>query len=298
MQNNTITKEEYKKYIGLSEDFAFNKLKPYEDSSFRKKIYPYFSDEFISDLKINQISIFELIKKAAACYALVASLPFIKVKISSFGLDKYQQEKMKSAEWYDIRDLGLSLIKIADEAISDAITEIGENPELKSQCDFYKNISFNPIPTPQEFDEIYSINKSMDTYIALTKLMKRVWLNSITIQVKDCTIDQIFLNDDLKFLMKDAIVYYSLSLALKLSQFTFVTSGVVIQYEELPWQKSLILSSEDKCKLEEEFSKIAAEGIENIIKHLKNNPGEFPCYEPITITSGREIIERKSGLYI
>lgn len=296
-----LTTEQYRKYVGLSKDFNFEKLEAHEEAAFRKNIFPYISEDIITELKDSENEtenkIAELILKAGACYSVVKALPFIKVKISSFGLDKYQQEKMKSAEWWDIRDLGLSLVKTADEAFSDAITEISKNESLKSRCDFFTKFSFAPIPTPEEFNQIYTINKSMDVYLNLVPLMKRVWF-AISDQFKDCAISEISANQDLFFLLKDALVYSSLGKALKLSQFTFITSGVVIQYDELPWQKSLVLTNEQKNDVACEFSSMASDAIGGILNYLKNNPADFPCYKPVTVENKRKIIEKKSGLYL
>lgn len=296
-----LTSEQYKKYIGLHKDFAFEKLEAHEETAFRKNIFPYISEEIIDELKSSadetKKKIADLILKAGACYSVVKALPFIKVKITSFGLEKYQQEKMKNADWWDVRDIGLSLVKTADEALSDALSEIAKNPSLKSRCDFFIKHSFAPVPTPEEFNAVYTINKSMDVYLNLVPLMKRVWL-ALADQLKDCTMAELSTDEDLLFLLKDAIVYASLGKALKLSQFTFITSGVVIQYEELPWQKSLILSDAQKNNLFEEFRETASDAIGGILKHLKKNPEKFPCYKTATVENVRKIIEKKSGLYI
>jgi|GEM_PF-174722 len=300
MQN--LTNEQYKKYVGLDKNFAFEKLLTHEETAFRKKIFPYISDEVITELMDSEDpekkKLADLVLKAGACYSVVTALPFIKVKISSFGLDKYSQEKMKSAEWWDVRDIGLSLVKNGDEALSDALTEIAKDPLLKDRCNFFTEYSFAPIPTPEEFNKIYSINKSIDVYLNLVPLMRRVWQFSILEKIKSCSVDQMSANTELLFLLKDALVYSSLSKASKLSQFTFITSGVVIQYEELPWQKSLILSEAQKSNLENEFNSIASDSIGGILKYLKDHPDDFPCYQPLVVKNTRKIIDKKSGLYL
>ncbi len=300
MQN--LTAEEYREHVGLSKDFDFDKLKPHKETAFRRKIFPYISENIYEELKSstdeNKKRIADLITKAGANYTVVVSIPILKIKFSSFGIDKYTQEKMKSAEWWDVRDFGLALIKIADEALSDAITEIAKDPVLKCRCTFFSKYSFGPIPTPEEFNDIYSINKSIDVYLNLVPLMRRVWQRSILSKIKSCTIDQMSNNADIIFFLKDALAYSSLANAIDLAQFTFITSGLVIQYEELPWQKSFILSDDQKSKLAEEFRDISSNSLGNIIQYLKDHPEEFPCYQPEVVEGMRKIIEKKSGLYI
>ncbi|CAI9673176.1 DUF6712 family protein [Elizabethkingia anophelis] len=297
-----LTIEDFKKYVGLPKTFGLDIIAPHQETAFRKKIFPYISSEMLLGLKEStddsKKQIAELVYKAAACYSVIIAIPFIKVKINSFGIDQYDQEKMKTAPWWDVRDLGLSLVKIADEALSDALSAIGKNPDLKIDCEFFKTVSYPPIPTPEEFNKIYTINKSIDVYNLLVPLMKRVWQFGILEKIKICTVEDIEKNELLASLLKDALAYYALGYALKLSQFTFITSGVVIQYEELPWQKSLLLSSLDKIKLEEEFLKLANESLSSILKYLKEHPDDFPCYKPESIIPVREIIEKKSGIYL
>lgn len=302
MQEHQLTNEDFKKYVGLPKTFGLDVIRPHQETAFRKKIFPYISSEFLLELKNsadeNQKYIADLIYKSAASYTVVVAIPFIKSKINSWGIETNESDKAKPADWWDIRDIALSLVKIADEALSDALTEINKFPELKSKCNFYQKFSFSPIPNPEEFNSIYSINKSMDVYNLMIPLMKRVWKFSISSKIKDCTLEQIENKEDLLFLLKDSLVYYALGYALKLSQFTFINSGVVIQYEELPWQKSVLVSETEKNNLESSFLKIANDSFGNILEYMKENPEEFPCYQPKVMTSNRKIIEKKSGVFL
>lgn len=298
----SLTNEDLKKYAGVSQYFTLAIILPHIETSFRKKIYPFISADLLTDLKASEDpakkAIAESIFKAAANYAVVIAIPFVKVKFNSSGIDQYEQDKMKTAPWWDVRDLGLASIKIADECLSDALTAIGKDAVLKSQCDFFKDFSYDPIPTPEEFNKIYTINKSLDVYNLLVPIMKRVWNLSILKKIKNCAVGQILSKPELKDLLKDSLVYFALAFAIRQSQFTFITSGVVIQYEELPWQKSLILTDHAKANLEAEFMSIAGDSLSGIIQFLKDHPEDFPCYEPVVVESTRKIIEKKSGLYL
>ena len=298
----TLTISQLKKYAGIPSDFSLSLIEPHIETAFRKKIFPYISSSMLTDLIAStdnaEKEIAELILKSAANYAVIISIPFIKVKFNSAGIDQYEQEKMKTAPWWDVRDLGLAMVKIADEALSDALTLIGKIPALKAQCDFFTEFSFTPIPTPEEFNKIYTINKSMDVYNLLVPLMKRMWQFTILAKIKDCTIAELQAKPELLSLLKDSLAYFSLAYALRLSQFTFITSGVVVQYEELPWQKSLVLDDRSKANLETEFMNIGNDALGSILQYLKDHPEEFPCYKPITQETNRKIIEKESGLYL
>lgn len=298
----TLTNDQLKEYAGLPKDFSLPILKPHIETAFRKRIYPYISaallTRLLSSADESELDISFLLLKAAANYTVVNAIPFIKVKFNSSGIDQYEQEKMKSAPWWDVRDLGLASVKVADEAMSDALSAIGKIPELKSICNFYTEFSYDPIPTPEQFNKIYPINKSLDVYLLLVPLMKRVWISSILSKIKGCTLNELRNYPDLYDLLRDALAYSALAYALKLSQFTFISSGVVVQYDELPWQKSLVLSDDAKKNLQSEFSSIASDAIGNIIQYIKEHPDDFPCYQPESMHSNYKVIEKKSGLYL
>lgn len=298
----TLTQQDFKDYVGLPKNFGLDVINPHQETAFRKKIFPYISSDFLDELKNSSKesdkSISTLVYKAAACYSVIIAIPFIKSKIKSWGIVTNEGDQTKPADWWDIRDIALTLVKIADECLSDALTEIGKDPDLKSKCEFYKSISFSPIPNPQEFNKIYSINKSMDIYILMIPLMQRVWEFSISSKIKNCTLEELENKPVLFSLLKESLVFYSLGNALNLSQFTFITSGVVFQYEELPWQKSVLVSDQEKIRLEKSFLKIATDSISKVLEYLKENKQDFPCYQESPQKVGREIIEKKSGLYL
>ncbi|UKB81259.1 DUF6712 family protein [Chryseobacterium sp. MEBOG07] len=298
----TLTQEDFKEYVGLPKNFGLDVINPHQETAFRKKIFPYISSDFLSELrnssKESEEFISTLIYKAAACYSVVIAIPFIKSKIKSWGIVTSEGDKTKPADWWDIRDMALTLVKIADECLSDALTEISKDPDLKSKCDFYKHYSYGPIPNPEEFNKIYSINKSMDMYILMVPLMQRVWLFSISSKIKGCTLEEVEKEPVLSTLLKESLVYYSLGNALSLSQFTFISSGVVFQYEELPWQKSVLVSDQEKLRLKHSFLNIATDSFSKILEYIKENKEDFPCYQENSKKVGREIIERKSGLYM
>lgn len=211
---------------------------------------------------------------------------------------KWKETKLKPADWWDVRDIARSLLKTADESLSDALTEIGSVPELRDKCNFYKYYSYSPIPTPEEFNEIYSINKSMDVYLLMTSLMKKVWTFSVLRKIKGCSIVEISKNPDLLNMLKEALVYSSLKDALDLSQLSFITTGVAYQYEELPWQKSIILGEHEKIRLSDVFSKKSSEALGYLVEYIKENAEEFPCYQSSALKSTRKIIDKKSSLGI
>lgn len=244
----------------------------------------------------DQKEIFRLLTKAAVHYAFVLDIPRIKVQVSNFGVDQPNQEKMKTAPWWDVRDLGLKYLKTADQSLSKVLTLISKNAELSAQIPFFENS--NPfISTPAEFQSIYSINDSPEVYLMLLPLLKRAMQIFLNTKIKPCLISDLETNTELKELLSSALAFYALYYASEMPSFTFLNNAIVIQYEELPWQKSLILSENYRMRAGQTFLKLAEENVSQIISFIKANPTDFPCYTSIDFV--RPIAEaRKSGLYL
>jgi hypothetical protein len=255
-----------------------------------KKIFTIFPKSKYLAAKDSHQEIFRLLTKAAVHYGFVFSIPKIKVQITNYGINNLEQQKSKNANWWDVRDLGLSLIKIADACFSEAITLSKGTIDL----DFFQNSSI--IVTPFDFENIYSINNSIDTFMQLKPLINKAKSINIDSKIgKDC-FSAVKENEDILPLLKDALVFYALYYSAKLPNFTFTQNSVIVQYEELPWQKSQVLDFNAKMITAENFKKLADETMKIIIDYLKNNPEEFPCYpEP-----GGEFLmqSRNSGIYL
>lgn len=92
--------DDYKEYVGLPKTFGLDVINPHQETSFRKRIYPFVSSELLNELKVSPVekynAIAKLIYKAAACYSVVIAVPFIKSKINSWGIDKMEGDKTKA----------------------------------------------------------------------------------------------------------------------------------------------------------------------------------------------------------
>lgn len=244
----------------------------------------------------DQKEIFRLLTKAAVHYAFVLDIPRIKVQISNYGVDQPNQDKTKPAPWWDVRDLGLKYLKTADQSLSKALSLISKNSTLADQIPFFENS--NPfISTPAQFEAIYSINNSPEVYLMLLPLLKRAMQIFLQAKIKPCLVSDLEANPEIKELLSSALAFYALYYAADLPSFTFLNNAVVIQYEELPWQKSMILSENYRARAGQTFLKLAEENVSQIISFIKASPTDFPCYTSTDFV--RPIATaRKSGLYL
>ena len=291
-----ITKEDIKNYLILPSTFDWDLVD--QELGFGK-IFEIIPLDVYLQLKIatddDSKEIFRLLTKASTHYSFILAIPKIKVHISNFGIQEFTQEKMKSSPWWDIRDLGLSLLKFADKLFSDAISKISGIDALKSQIPFFQNVS-EYISTPSEFESIYSINSSPEVFAMLQKFLKQALLLKIFEKIKPECIAQIKANPELYSFLKDANVFYALYYASLLPSFVFLQNAIVIQYEELPWQKSKVLDPQAKMLSGHNFLKLGDESLKMVIDYIKSHLTDFPCYvEPVAEIKPQA---RDSGLYL
>lgn len=244
---------------------------------------------------LDKKEIYRLLTKASVLYSFILAIPKIKVHITNYGVQEFVQDKLKAAPWWDVRDLGLSLLKFADKLFSDAITQISGIDDLKAAIPFFENVSEH-IKTPAEFDNFYSIKNSPKVYKMLQNYLKQAYSNNILETLKPDCINQITALPELYKFFKQANVFYALHYASLLPNFIFLQNAVAIQYEELPWQKSQVLSPEMKIKSGENFVKLADSSLKVITDYIKRNSSQFPCYsEPVPESKPQA---RSSGLYL
>ncbi|WP_185274734.1 DUF6712 family protein [Chryseobacterium indologenes] len=291
-----ITKEQLEEYLILPKTFDWDLVD--QELGFGK-IFEIIPEEIYLQIKISveikQKEIFRLLTKAAVHYSFVLSIPKIKVHINNIGISNFDDPKLKPAPWWDVRDLGLSLLKFADKLFSESLDKIAEVPALKLQVPFFQKVS-EYISTPSEFENIYSINYSPEVFLMLQRFLKQALMLKVYENIKPECVDQIKANPELYEFFKDAIVFYSLYYASLLPSFVFLQNAVVIQYEELPWQKSQVLSPDAKMMSGKNFLKLANESLKVISDYMKSHSSEFPCYsgpEPDRLMQARD-----SGIYL
>lgn len=291
-----ISKDEIQNYFILPQNFDWDLVD--QELGFGEifeiipiDVYLYLKESDILEDK----EIFRLLTKAATHYSFVFSIPKIKVHITNYGVQQFTEDKTKSAPWWDVRDLGLSLLKFADKLFSEAITAISFLEALKQRIPFFENIS-GDIKTPAEFEKIYSIKNSPKVFSLLQSFLEQAYALNILDKIQPDCVDQIKTNPNLYKILKQANVYYSLYYASLLPNFVFLQNAVAIQYEELPWQKSQVLSFEEKTMSGKQFLKLGDSTIKVITDYIKTHINEFPCYSgPIP---DRQIQAKASGIYL
>lgn len=287
-----VTKIQLSDYLILPSTFDWDLVD--QETGFAE-IFEIFPREVYENLNPANEDIFKLLTKAGVYYSFILSIPKLKVHINNAGIQQFEVDKLKPAAWWDIRDLGLSMLKIADKLLSDAITKSGKIESLKTQIPFFDNVS-GVISTPEEFEEIYSINYSPKAFLMLQKFIKKAMLLQVNDKISPDCISLIESNSELLPFLKDALVFYALYYASLLPGFVFTQNAVVIQYDELPWQKSVVLDSHAKLLSGQNFLQLGDESIRIITNYIKQNIADFPCYSaPLP---DRKMQARDSGIYL
>lgn len=291
-----ITKDQLKEYLILPKNFDWDLVDQENGFAevfvfFPKEIYNTLKNEFDAEKK----EIYRLITKAGVYYSFILSISKLKVHISNFGVQQVETDKLKVAPWWDVRDLGLSLLKLADRCLSDAITKAAKIPTLKSQMPFFNNI-VGVVCTPEEFQKIYSINYSPKVFLLLQKFIENSMLLQVNDKVNEDCITIVKTKPNLLPFLKAALVYYSLYYASLLPGFVFTQNAVVIQYDELPWQKSIVLDDHSKLMAGQNFLQLGDDNIKIITNYIKKNLSDFPCYK--APEPDRKIQARPSGIYL
>lgn len=293
--------DQIKAHINVSKQLDFNMLKPYIEIALNDKIFPMVGNEIVTMLETDsrvlkqKESIYFLIKRATANYAVALSIPFLKMHLSNTGANTFSDGKTERSPWWDIRDYGLNAISVGDKALNDAIYHLQES-DWKEKLPILSKIQNTLFASPFEFSNIYPIGDSYEVFLKLIPIMEDVWHLYLSEQLSSCTLDNLKSNSEALFLLKKIVAYYTLSDAVLTAGLTFTKSAIVIQWEQLPWQKSQLLEQNDLLHLRSEFIAKAKTYTEVLLKFLQKNSEDFPCFAQEESTT-RKIIVQKSGLY-
>ena len=286
--------QEIKKYVNVSAQLDVKLLQPYLEEAIRVRIYPYIPKSLCNKL-INE-PYYELLKKAVANYAVAYSIPFLKVHLSNTGGNNFSDGKMQKASWWDLRDLGLSAVSMADRAISDVLQILYDSSYASEVSFFNKKGIFEGL---WQFENYYSLNNSWEVYVKLLPVMDRVWQLMIAPRLGVCTIDDLRPYKNVWENLQTATAYFSVAEMIQLGNVSFTMGAMIIQWEELPWQQSKLLSGDDLDKLYKEMTLRANlflnKAIEIIRLEKKRDANLFACFTNKNIE--REVIVKKSGLY-
>lgn len=274
--------QEIKQYTNVSNRLDFELLKTYIEEALRVKVYPYISKTIVSEASGDTL---ELLKKSVANYAIAYAIPFLKVNLSNTGGNYYTDDKMEKSPWYDLRDLGLSAIAIGDRALNNCIELLIIEGKLQR--------SNGIISTVNEFEKYYSLNSSWEVFTKLQPMMQWVWESMLSPQLSTCTPNDLRNYPTIWEKLQRTTVFFTIAEAAQVHSFSFTTTAIIQQWEELPWQKSKILNAAEVYAVAQRLQQLARHELAQLKQLLEKEA--VACYVPSN--AARQVEKLKSGLY-
>lgn len=274
--------QEIKQYTNVSNRLDFELLKTYIEEALRVKVYPYVSKAIVSAAVGDTL---ELLKKSVANYAVAYAIPFLKVNLSNTGGNYYTDDKMEKSPWYDLRDLGLSAIAIGDRALNNCIELLITEGKLQRSNDI--------ISTVNEFEKYYSLNSSWEVFTKLQPIMQWVWESMLAPQLSTCTPNDLHNYPIIWEKLQRTTVFFTIAEAAQIHSFSFTTTAIIQQWEELPWQKSKILNAAEVYAVAQRLQQLARHELAQLKQLLEKEA--VACYVPSN--AARQVEKLKSGLY-
>ena len=274
--------QEIKQYTNVSNRLDFELLKTYIEEALRVKVYPYIPKSTAETLSGDEL---ELLKKAVANYAVAYAIPFLKVNLSNTGGNYYSDDKMEKSPWWDLRDLGLSSIAMADRALNDCITQLIKQGKLPRTSGIIGSVN--------EFEKFYSLNSSWEVFTKLQSLIQWMWESVVAPQVSTCTPDDLRAYPTIWEKLQRTVVFFTVAEAALMNSFSFTATAIVQQWEELPWQKSKILNAAELYSLAKRLQQLARHELAQLKQLLEKEA--VACYRPSP--AAQQVEKMKSGLY-
>lgn len=274
--------QEIKQYTNVSNRLDFELLKTYIEEALRVKVYPYVSKAIVSAAVGDTL---ELLKKSVANYAVAYAIPFLKVNLSNTGSNYYTDDKMEKSPWYDLRDLGISSIAIADRALNNCIELLITEGKLQR--------SNGIISTVNDFEKYYSLNSSWEVFTKLQPIIQWVWESMLAPQLSTCTPNDLRNYPTIWEKLQRTTVFFTIAEAAQIHSFSFTTTAIIQQWEELPWQKSKILNAAEVYAVAQRLQQLARHELAQLKQLLEKEA--VACYVPSN--AARQVEKLKSGLY-
>lgn len=278
--------QELKQYTNVSNRLDLDLLKPYIEEALRVKVYPYIPKAVVTSLtSSSEVEELELLKKAVANYAVAYAIPFLKVNLSNTGGNYYNDDKTEKSPWWDLRDLGLSSIAIADRALNDCITQLIEQGKLQRTSGIIGSVN--------EFEKFFSLNNSWEVFTKLQPVIQWVWESLIAPQLCSCTPDDLRQYPIIWEKLQRTTVFFTIAEAAQMQSFSFTTTAIIQQWEQLPWQKSKLLESHEIHERALRLQQLARHELAQLKRILEKEA--IACYIPSP--AAQQVILMKSGLY-
>ena len=306
--------EEVKDFISIRGDYDFDEIRPYIRKACRKYIKP-FCGEIYKELVDEQSGenaeikndIRSLLMESVINFAFYLNIPIGSVHYTSDGISVSDSENYKAANNAQVNDLRRDFLRSGHEALDELIILLNDNPELFEEYNtkyLEKNKSVL-VQSADEFNEVYYIGRSRQTYLALLPIIKRVedqYINTFLcadfltrIKTTDVTDNNLKVKENLR----KAVVAFTVSKTVYEGQFILDGNGIHLKFDVLPHEKTVTninLKINDflvHTKKEQEVAGL--EYLKNAQRIIEDNPNDFPDCAGAVIINQSEVNETGSS---
>ena len=123
--------------------------------------------------------------------------------------------------------------------------------------------------------------------------MQWVWESMLSPQLSTCTPNDLRNYPTIWEKLQRTTVFFTIAEAAQVHSFSFTTTAIIQQWEELPWQKSKILNAAEVYAVAQRLQQLARHELAQLKQLLEKEAVD--CYVPSN--AARQVEKLKSGLY-
>lgn len=284
------------KYISSNASLKHETLEPYILRAERKHIkaligkdqYAVFdtatppTNEFVKEA-------WEMAANAVSNFAMYYALPILKAQVSENGIVVADSEYTSQASDKDFKELQRSFKTAGHEALDEMFKVMEQNKSEFSawtDSDEYKEYNSLLVNTTSIFQKHYNIQHSRQTFMALLpeiKIVEKQYIRSVigsdllTALKTDQTEDK---RKEVKSLLQQAIVCYTIAKTLTNGLFKLSESGIHIRFDVLPYEKVYDSKTVSEFIVESRKNKIteAEQLLAEAVQVIQENSTDFSEY--------------------
>ena len=283
------TIETFKKHVTVQFDFGYDAVSPYLKKQERKHIQSVIGRELYKEWAETpptegiQKEVFELLQEASSHLALLSYTKVGIISISASGFHISTAQDAKPAEWWQIKDLRVELLKSGTEAIDEALelmeSEAGSFAKWTASD---KYTIFKELFTRQtkQFQQYFNINKSRLTFLALHPFLRKTerkyfegLLGAETLsQIKAASTPEA---KEALELCRAAQVPLCVAEVANEGVFELTPGGIFTAYDEIPGQKKTKADLLELDRLKSAKMNEGNEQLKMLLDHLRAYPAVF-----------------------
>ncbi len=295
-------------YVSVAANFSEENLFPFLDRVQRNEMNKwigvdqmnvFIDNDSLSDIQQEAIVLAE---EAMVNIALGKYVPHATVLFGDDGITISEGEHVKTAEWWQIRDLRNELYDTGYSAIDRLLLFMEENK------DEFPNWVSSKVYTIQkelivshtsEFNEWCDINNSRRVFLSFAPHLRKTrirfidqWLNNETVETIQASENAI--SQKAKTYLHAAMVSHASAMGLLSGGFIFGDTSIYMKHPDMPWDKSKGLDKENKVAMKQEKELEGDEFLKLLKKHVEDHPDTFHEYNIKTNNLDIDVFGTKS----